>query len=207
MFKKLKYWINKRAFGSKAIIRVHLILDSLLNSPEAYKKYECVRFIKDKGEEQIQEFRKYINQEVLDIVQSNDPFKTMRIKLISTIKLNLTSRLLFSEEFYKDRQIIYDRLNNYIDDVELNSSDNLEASSALWTDLESICLRRLQGEMFEKISNDDWWSAYVKAYEQFILSLYRNIVAHFRGEQPTIEFPVTKELEKQLHSYEQKLTQ
>lgn len=205
MFSRLKAWNKKRVFGNTALLEMNAILEMLFTSDEAQEKYPSIRVLKKKGEDTVNEFRKHIIQKVLAIVQKENPLTVMRKELISSVRTECMSRLLFTEEFHGRRQVIYDEFNKKTTDPEMLWSDERAAPLAMWNEAECICLRLLQGSMFEEVSQDDWWTAYVKCCEINFENLYRSLLAKVDGEDSSIYPVMLKAGEDALKDYERKI--
>ena len=204
MFVRLKRWWARRAFQSKAVLETGLYLQQLFTSENLLESLESVRRIKNDGKEK--EFRKDVIQLVLKIVKSDSPLCEMRKALISNIRSNLQHHLLFSEEIHPRRHLIYEHWNRDQQDPELLWCGRMVASIALWTDAESLCLRHLQDTMFEPTSDNDWWTAYVKLFEQNVLNLYRSILAQADEDDFSLYALLLKEGEIALRDFEAKIT-
>jgi hypothetical protein len=204
MFVRLRRWWARRAFQSKAVLETGLYLQKLFTSENLPESLESVRRIKNDRKEK--EFRKDVIQLVLKIVKSDNPLREMRKALISNIRSNLQHHLLFSEEICSRRHLIYEHMNRDQQDPELLWCDRMAASIALWTDVESLCLRHLQATMFEPTSDDDWWTAYVKLFEQNVLNLYRSIFAQANGDDFSSYALLLQEGDRILREFEANIT-
>jgi len=186
MFNRLRTKFKKRLFANTVVLELNKFLFSLFDSTEYEEKYTSIRILKKRGEDEIQAFKEEINEIILEVVQSDNPHIAMRKALISNIKNDSVNRLLWTEEFNEHRQVIYDAVNEYgaVNEYSENQlSDKSTGSSAVLTEAESICLRYLQLSMFEKDSENGWWSTYVKLYEEYTKHLYRSILAKENNEK------------------------
>ncbi len=166
---------QSRSFGNLAVERTTHILDYLFTSREAAKTYDCVRLMKAKGDETVGQFRHHITETVASIVEQKNPLLAMRASLLSNIHHGSVARLLSAGEFHEHRQDLYDALNRTSD---VHWDDDRAAMFRCWSDMENLCLRMLQTDMFEQTSRDDWWNIYTKCVEGLSRNLFRSIIAH-----------------------------
>ena len=203
MFGRLKKWWTRRAFQNAALLAAGRYVHELLTAAELPQSCKAIRIIKNTGRGQ--EFREDIIRLVLQIVQSDEPLRELRKALMSNVKSDLSNRLLFTEEIYPRRHSIYEYMNREVSNPSLLWTDESVSGVAVWSEAESMCLRYLQGAMFEPISEDDWWTAYVKLYEQNTLNLYRSILARADGEELSILPLLLKAGDAALRDFEAKI--
>ncbi len=187
MFKGLKSAIKKRSFASSALLATNENLNYLFTSEEATNKYKCVAAFKKLGDETTQEFRKGIIQTVSEIVQSDNPILAMCKELILSAQSICMNNVLAREEFYKQRQIIYENMNKKHKDPEAFWSDEKIAVVTIWDEAECLCLRLLQAKMFDDLSQNDWWTDYYKLYELHVEAIYRSIIEQAGGTASTTD--------------------
>lgn len=143
-------------------------------------------------------------EKVLEIVQSNNPIISMRKELIKTIHSDTLNRTFFSEKFFDRRQELYEALNNYLDNTEIINSDETASVLFIWNEAESCILRMLQAEYFEEIGQDDWFSAYSKAYQRYMEMLFELVLLK-KGEIDPIYSVLFPAFKKLLESCQQNL--
>jgi hypothetical protein len=162
MFKKLMIRLRKRLFGSKVLLQCNRLLFGLLeddNDNNGRQQAQesignhCFDIIRKKGSKEIYDFRKNMIEEVLEIVQSDNPIISMRKKLIKQIHSSLHNQMFFNEKFYDRRQELYDVFNC----IGGKYSDETVSVIAIWDEAETYILRLLHLGYFEEISKDDWF--------------------------------------------------
>jgi len=205
MFKNMKKRLKKRTFANTALLETNAWLTYLLTSDEACEEYRCIRVIKEKGDENIQEFRKHIIETVLEIVQSEKPITAMCKALIKNIKEECINRLVWTDEFHSHRQLIYDAINKENDDTDSHMSDVQTATLMLWCEAEGLCLCYLQMKMFDDTSEVDWWLNYAKLHEEYTRNLCQCIVDEANGEIPSFSATLAKAARDGLEDYERRL--
>jgi len=156
LFKNIKIRIKKNAFAKTALLETNKWLSYLLTSDEACKEYRCIRIIKERGKESVQEYREHIIKKVSTIVQSENPITAMCKELIANVKSECVNRLVWTEEFHSHRHLIYDALNKNVVDIDDYFTDETTAFAMFWCEAESLCLRYLQTKMFDDTSEVDW---------------------------------------------------
>jgi len=187
MFKYLKARLRKRAWGSNVMLQAGKILSELLDSQKAEDEIRGIRGIKKWGDEKVQEFWEHAIKMVLEIVQDPNPVVAMRRKLIQNIRMEGLYRNLWTEEFYEHREAVYESWRELAQkdrSFELPVTDEETATWAIWLDAESAFLRCVQMEVFKEDFESDWWTPYVKMYDQHVQMLYRYVAAKKDGKDP-----------------------
>lgn len=172
--------LRKRSFGNTVLLQCNRLLSDLLENDndndgrkqaQEYIGNHCFDIIRKKGSKEIYDFRKKMIENVLGIVQSDNPIISMRKKLIKQIHSSVHNQTFFFEKFYDRRQELYDDFNRF-GNKEFIYSDETVSVIAIWNEAETYILRLLHLGYFEEISKDDWFLNYINSYKLFVEMLY-----------------------------------
>jgi hypothetical protein len=205
-FKGLLNRYRNRAFISSALPKTTQMIEELFTTESSEEMYTSIKALKQRGPEEVAEFREYMINEVLGIARSNNPVIALRKALIENIRLDRQSRLLLADEFRDRRQVIYKELNKSVEDLELLWSDHRVSTMAIWTEAESLLLRHLQKPLLEKGTEVDWWSSYIVGYGKYVENVYRSILAKADGHQSSVYSAFVKASYKVVEDMEHELT-
>ena len=207
MFKDIMQRYKERSFVNNAMQETAHLIDELFETPKPEEMYVGIKTLKRKGTTEVEAFKKYVLNEVLRIIQSENPTLALRKALIDNIQFERQSRLLLSSEFSVRRQVIYDELNTlYSTSSKMFWSDATVTTLAVWSEVEGICLRHLQTSMVEKGSDGDWWSTYARDYTHYLENLYRSFLAKADGQRSSIYSLLVSGSYKAVETMEVKLT-
>jgi hypothetical protein len=204
-FKNLLSRYRNRAFISSALPKTTRMMEELFNSESLAETYTGIKTLKQRGPDEVAEFREYMINQVLGIARSSNPIVALRKALMENIRLDRQSRLLLADEFRQRRDVIYRELNKSVDDPDLVWSDHRVSTMAIWTEAESVLLRHLQKPLLENGMEDDWWSSYLTGYGKYVENVYRSILAKADGHQGSVYAAYVKASQKAVEDMEQGL--
>lgn len=190
-------WLNRlrmrfrgREFSSRVIAGCGCLLDRLLESDDgtarnmfqesmSFKSFDMIR---ERGPEAVDDFREAVNEDVLKIVQDDNPVKSMRKELMRMSNVCIMHQLFLSEEFQDRRQELYDTFGSSfeyarqqwkpaepVDDFD----DWVVAVTVLRSEAHLVILRTLQMTHFEEVGKDDWFKRYWDSCTVLFRALYR----------------------------------
>lgn len=214
MFKKLMIRIRKRTFANNVLLQCNNFLSEFLesdNNNEARKEIQetignhCFDIIRKKGSQEINDFRKHMIEKILGIVQSDDPIVSMRKELIHTIHSDILNHTFFIEKFANRRKELYESLNKYMDNAEIVNCDDATSVMFILSEAESVILRLLQHQYFEKTGKDDWFSAYSNAYRSYTEQLFELILAKKDGKDFSVNGVLFPAFKKAIEAFQKTL--
>lgn len=214
--KKLHMKLHKRSFANIVMFHCNRLIYELLedDNSDARKSLQgtignhCFDLIREKGSQEINDFKKILIETISGIVQSDNPFVSMRKELIYTIHSNALNRIFLSEKYVGRREELYEFMNQSLSDSDITHSDETASIMYFWSEARSCILRMLQHTHFEKASKDDWFSRYSKAYTTYVemffdISLKQKDGIDLSLEIDSVTFPVAKKVVEQ---FQQQLT-
>jgi hypothetical protein len=176
MFNKFNDKMSKKLIAKTIINDAMDFVELFFNEDKYSQKYISRRYFDKHGEEEKQDFRRYIHENVSRIMENENYFLGMRRALIECSKVERINRLIFDDEFAENRHLIYDSFNNDVKDDNDRWSDERCGHLSIVYEAECIILRLLQFAHFEDVSKKDWWENYVKALESHFRLLFGSII-------------------------------
>jgi len=190
-------WFGRDKLTEKNVIKqIHDSLDIIFKGDYFAKQYVGVEVFQ-KREDLKNSFIEYIQEELKQIVASDNPYRNFREKMVKNAKVRAINGTLLGEEFEFTRNKICEAINAGIKAAEEKESfrqamilvRDAEAFSdqpwgyvklvheSTWAEVESLVLRHLQIMVFEHVNkNSDWWDIYHQAYTKYITDFYRLIL-------------------------------
>lgn len=187
---RLKMKFRGGAFDGRVITGCMSLINELLDSDDetarnTFQKsmsFKSFDMILELGSEAVEDFRKGMIEDVLKIVQDDDPVRSMRKELITRTNTSIRSQLFFSEEFQDRRQELYDMYKTSFEFARQNMEpakpvdsfeDWVSSVSVLRTEAELVILRVLQMCHFEDVGKDDWFIRYWRSCTLLYRVIYR----------------------------------
>lgn len=157
-------------------------------------------WIRDQGLGEVKDFREVLMEDVLQIVQSKNPTKSMRKQLILSIHLMSINRLFIESERKQELFEIFNNNKKYtFSNNDYSNNGETAVKLYMWCCARNHILRLLQNSLFEKTSDNDWFAKYDKTYNSLMEQLFKTILEQIdKNELPDLDVLFPPMMEKAL---------